>query len=296
MIMTKEEQTKEQEKIEETPIVEEEEKIETPDAPAEEISKESLIAEEEVSEKDVKQIVNKKKSESDFDVEKWTPKTELGRKVKSGEIKELDDIFDKGMKILEPEIVDALLPNAEIDLLLIGQSKGKFGGGQRRVFKQTQKKTKEGNKPSFSTYAVIGNRNGFIGIGYGKSRETVPAREKAFRQAKLNLIRIRRGSGSWESAKGNPDSVPYKVFGKCGSVEVTIMPAPPGTGLCIEKECAKMLELAGIKDVWSKTKGKTTTKINHVQACFAALKKLMTTKVRESDIEKLNMATGKVFE
>lgn len=252
------------------------------------------IADEEISEKEAKQI--KKKVTTEFDPEKWKPKTELGKKVKSGEITNIDQILDKGLKILEPEIVDMLLPDAEIDLLLIGQSKGKFGGGQRRVFKQTQKKTNEGNKPSFATFAVIGNRNGYIGIGYGKSRETVPAREKAFRRAKLNVIKIRRGCGSWECGCGNPHSIPCKVTGKVGSVEVTLIPAPNGTGLCIEKECAKMLELAGIKDVWSKTKGKTTTKLNHVQACFEALKMLITTKIRAQDSEKIGTVDGKVVD
>ncbi|MFP4111642.1 MAG: 30S ribosomal protein S5 [Candidatus Woesearchaeota archaeon] len=226
-------------------------------------------------------------------MDSWTPKTEIGKGVKSGKITDIDQILDKGLKILEPEIIDVLMPGADIDLLLIGQSKGKFGGGQRRVFKQTQKKTNEGNKPSFATCAVIGNRNGYIGIGYGKSRETVPAREKAFRQSKLNVIKIRRGSGSWESGGGNPDSIPFKVTGKTGSVEVTLIPAPIGTGLCIEKECAKMLELAGIKDVWSKTKGKTKTKLNHVKACFEALKKLMSTRVKPEDKERLNIVDGK---
>jgi hypothetical protein len=82
----------------------------------------------------------------------------------------------------------------ETDLISIGQSKGKFGGGQRRVFKQTQKKTPEGNKPKFATYAVIGNRNGLIGVGYGKAKETVPAREKSFRSARMNIIKIKKNS------------------------------------------------------------------------------------------------------
>ncbi len=51
--------------------------------------------------------------------------------------------------------------------------------GSRRVFRQTQKKTKEGNKPKFSTYAVVGNKDGYVGLGFGKAKETVPAREKA---------------------------------------------------------------------------------------------------------------------
>lgn len=273
--------------------LQENEPIETPEKPAEEME-EAPIADEDMSEKEAQRI--KKEKEFLAKTEGWEPKTDLGKKVKAGEITDIDQILDKGLKILEPEVVDVLLPNADIDLLLIGQSKGKFGGGQRRVFKQTQKKTNEGNKPSFATFAVVGDRNGYVGVGYGKSRETVPAREKAFRQAKLNLIKIRRGCGSWECGCGNPHSIPYKVTGKTGSVEVTLIPAPNGTGLCIEKECAKMLELAGIKDIWSTTKGKTTTKINNVKACFEALKKLMNTKIKADQIEKVGMVEGKILD
>jgi small subunit ribosomal protein S5 len=288
-------------KEKETQKIEEEQKVEPSEVPAiveepaaEEIVKaeEIPIAEEEVTEKEVAVI----KKITEFDISKWTPKTELGRKIKAGEITDIDQVLDSGVRVLEPEIIDALLQNAEIDLLLIGQSKGKFGGGQRRVFKQTQKKTNEGNKPSFATCAMIGNRNGYIGMGYGKSRETVPAREKAFRQAKLNVIKIRRGCGSWECGCGKAHSIPYKVSGKVGSVIVTLMPAPNGTGLCVEKECAKILALAGIKDVWSKTSGQTTTKLNHVKACFEALKSLTATKVRAQDIKNTGIVEGKVVE
>ena len=80
--------------------------------------------------RDVKREPEKKK----LDVDAWKPKSSMGRKVKSGEIKDIDEILDKGQKILESEIVDILLPELNTDLLLIGQSKGKFGGGQKRVF------------------------------------------------------------------------------------------------------------------------------------------------------------------
>ena len=213
--------------------------------------------------------------------ESWNPKTSLGVKVKKNEITNLNDILDKRLRILEPEIIDLLLPNLTTDLLLIGQSKGKFGGGQRRVFKQTQKKTQEGNKPKFATYAIVGNNDGYVGGGYGKSKETVPAREKAIRNAKLNIIKISRGCGSWQCGCKLPHSIPFKIEGKCGSVKITIMPAPRGTGLCIERECQKILRIAGIKDVWSKTLGQTKTKINLVNACFDALKKLIETKVQQ---------------
>lgn len=224
----------------------------------------------------------------------WTPKTELGRKVKEGIITDIDEILDSGRKILEPEIVDVLLPNLETDLLLIGQSKGKFGGGARRVFKQTQKKSREGNKPKFATYAVAGNKNGYVGVGYGKAKETVPAREKALRNAKLNIIKIARGCGSWDCGCGTPHSIPFEVHGKCGSSQLTLLSAPRGKGLIVEKECKKILELAGVKDVWSKTKGQTKTKINLINACFEALKRTVSTRVTSTYIEENSVAYGKV--
>ena len=224
----------------------------------------------------------------------WTPKTVLGKKVKNGEIMDINTIFDSGYTIREAAIVDALLPMLESDMLMIGQSRGKFGGGQRRAFKQTQRKTKEGNKPSFATMAIVGNRNGFVGLGYGKSKETVPAREKAIRNAKLNLFKIARGCGSWECGCRTPHSIPYMVQGKTGSVSITLMPAPKGKGLVVEPEVAKMLRLAGIKDVWSRTGGQTGTKINLAFATEIALRNLMKMKVTSDIIEKTNMTEGMI--
>lgn len=227
-----------------------------------------------------------------FEKESWQPKTEMGLKVKAGEINNIEEILDSGKKIMEVEIVDMLVPGLESDLLMIGQSKGKFGGGKRRIFKQTQKKTCEGNKPKFSTIAVVGNKNGIVGLGYGKSKETVPAREKAFRNAKLNIIKIRRGCGSWQCSCKESHTIPFKVEGKCGSAKMILMPAPKGTGLCIENECKKILKLAGIKDVWSQTSGQTGTKTNLVFACLDALMELMKTKIKHDDIEHLNIIEG----
>ncbi len=224
----------------------------------------------------------------------WKPKTALGKMVKEGVISDIDEIFNKGYRIMEPEIVNTLVPNLEEDLLLIGQAKGKFGGGQRRIFKQTQKKTQEGNKIHFKVCAVVGNRNGYVGIGMGKSKETVPARDKAKRIARLNLIRIRRGCGSWESGAVEPNTIPFAVEGRCGSVRIKLMPAPKGKGLCIEKECAKVLALAGIKDIWSKTEGQTGTKPNLISALIDALKKLTEVKVRPEHLAKLAIVEGKL--
>ena len=223
------------------------------------------------------------------DTSQWKPKTELGKQVKTGLISDIDQILVTGKKILETPIIDVLIPELETDLLLVGQSKGKFGGGQRRVFRQTQKKTKEGNKPSFATYAVVGDRKGHIGVGYGKSRETVPAREKAFSKAKLNIIKIRRGCGSWQCTCKEPHSIPFKVEGKCGSVIVKFMPAPKGTGLVAASELAKILKLAGVNDIWCKTFGKTTSRLNLIKAAFSALKQLTEMKIQSQHISELNI-------
>jgi small subunit ribosomal protein S5 len=229
----------------------------------------------------------------EFNIEAWKPKTSLGVSVKNKEITEIDSVLGAGTRILETQIVDALL-KLEAEFLLIGQAKGKFGGGQRRMFKSTQKKTMEGNKPKFSALAVIGDRNGHVGLGLGGAKETVPAREKAMRQAKLNVFMIRRGCGSWQCNCQTPHSIPFTVEGKCGSVVVRIMPAPKGKGLCIEKECAKVLALAGVKDVWSKSFGQTRDKVNMIKACEDALRQLSAMKTASHDTTRFAIAEGTI--
>ena len=131
------------------------------------------------------QILSRRESRAAMEEERqkealaaWVPKTELGRLVKSGKIKNIDEIILRHKKIVESEIVDSLL-KLESDLLSIGQSKGKFGGGKRRAWRQTQKKTMEGNVTSFSCMAVVGDKKGHVGVGMGKAKETLPSRAKA---------------------------------------------------------------------------------------------------------------------
>ncbi len=206
------------------------------------------------------------------DTGSWAPKTQLGKEVKNKQIKNIDEILAGRRKILEPEIVDSLI-NVESDLLLVGQSKGKFGGGKRRAWRQTQKKTMEGNVLTFSSMAVIGDKNGHVGIGLGKSKETLPSREKAKRSAKLNIIKVIRGCGHFDCACNEQHSIPFSVEGRCGSVRIKLIPAPQGTGLVIGDECKKILRLAGIRDIYSSTKGQVRTTINAARACIAALEK-----------------------
>ncbi len=204
----------------------------------------------------------------------WIPKTSLGKAVKAGHEKNFDAILSSGRKILEPEIIDTLL-RLESDLLLVGQAKGKFGGGKRRAWRQTQKKTMEGNVVTFSAMAVVGDKKGHVGIGYGKSKETLPARAKSVRQAKLNVIHIEVGYESPEEKKlgADPHTVPFIVEGKCGSVRLKLIPAPRGTGLVVGNEVKKILRLAGIKDVYGVSRGQTRTTFNVAKACIDALRK-----------------------
>lgn len=248
---------------------------------AEKIEEIKEILPEEILPEEVKEIEEEKVEEIKAEGVKeegkvWKAKTKLGKLVKEGKIKDIDEIFDKSMRIMEEGIVDALLP-LQIEFIAIGQSKGKFGGGKKRIWRQTQKKTAEGNVPSFACMAAVGDGKGHVGLGYGKARETLPAREKAIRDAKLNIIKIKRGCGSFDCACNEEHSIPFTVKGKSGSAKIILKPAPKGTGLAIEDECKKVLRLAGINDIYSKTFGQTRTKFNLVRACFKALEK--TTKI-----------------
>lgn len=228
----------------------------------------------EVSKETDKGIEKKEKEEvrEERGVAGWEPRTKLGADVKSGKIKEIDEILNSERKILESEMVDFLL-DLKSDLISVGQSKGKFGGGKRRAWRQTQRKTQEGNIPTFSAVAVIGDENGHVGIGAGRATETLPAREKALRKSKLNIIKVKRTCGAFECSCSENHTIPFEVRGKSGSIRVILTPAPQGTGLAAGNEIKKVLKLAGIKDIYSKTFGQKRTSFNLVKACIDALKK-----------------------
>lgn len=222
----------------------------------------------------------------------WTPKTVLGKEVLSGKYTTMRDVILSGKPIMEEEITDHLIPNLSTEFINVGQAKGKFGGGKRKTSKPTQKKTREGNQMSFSMIVVSGDKDGIVGLGFGKARETVPSREKAIKNTKKNLVMIRRGCGDWGCFCGTAHSIPFAVTGKSGSVTVKLMPAPKGTGLVVESELKKMFELAGIKDVWSKTYGQTKNKINLMKAGLDALKNLQTVKLTPQTAEGRGIKDG----
>jgi len=190
-------------------------------------------------------------------LETWEPRTFVGRMVKEGKITSIDEIFKRNLPILEPEIVDILLPGLEHEVLEV------------RI---VQKMTDAGRITRFRAAVVVGNREGYVGLGKGKARQFRFAIEKAIRNAKLNIIPIRRGCGSWECTCSEPHSVPFTVRGKSGSVEVVLKPAPKGTGLVAGDTAKKILRLAGIQDVWTFTKGETRTSYNFARATYLALR------------------------
>jgi small subunit ribosomal protein S5 len=224
----------------------------------------------------------------------WVPKTELGRKVLNGEIQSLEEVFLKGYRIMEPEIVDILLPNLKVEVFLIGGSSGKGGGIRRVPVRRTTRMHKSGRRHKISMMVAVGNEDGWVGIGMGtapmgKQRE---AYEKAVRDAKKNIIPVMRGCGSWECRCGDPHSIPFTTFGKCGSVRVKLMPAPRGLGLCAPDEIKKLLRLAGIKDIWMKSRGDARTRINFVKAVFDALKALNRFRLPEEFKERAGITMG----
>src|SRR5690606_32161109 len=113
----------------------------------------------------------------------------------------------------EPEIVDILLPELKDEVLDLNM---------------VQRMTDSGRRVRFAVTCAVGNGDGFIGLGRAKGKEVGPTIRKAIDNAKLNMIEIKRGCGSWECGCGTAHSLPMTVVGKCGSVEVTLRSAPRG--------------------------------------------------------------------
>lgn len=209
----------------------------------------------------------------------WVPKTRLGRKVLDGEIKTMSDALRSDLPLREPEIVDILLPGLEDEVLDVNM---------------VQRMTDSGRRVNFLVVVVVGNGDGFVGLGMNKGREVGPSIRKAIQTAKLNLLEIKRGCGSWECGCGGPHSLPFQVKGKAGSVEVTFKPAPRGIARAVAKVPKHILRLAGVDDVWGFSKGHTKTTVNYALASFDALMQTARTKVTKRQVEELHIVTGPI--
>ncbi len=225
----------------------------------------------------------------------WVPQTKLGKDVVDGKVGSIEEIFKEGKKIMEPEIVDILLPGLDHELILIGGSPGKGGGIRRTPAKRTAKMHKSGRKYKMTAFAVIGNKNGYAGFGKGQATGSGAFRtaiQKSIKNSKLNIIPIRRGCGSWECECASPHSIPMEIEGKSGSVRFKLKPAPRGAGLVVSDEVKKFLELAGIKDCWGKTFGETRTRVNLIKAVYNAFQNLNRIKMKEKFKEKTGTKIG----
>jgi small subunit ribosomal protein S5 len=205
---------------------------------------------------------------------KWIPKTRLGREVFEKKINDIDEILKSGSTIKESEIVDSLVPNLKNELILIGGRTGKGGGIQRIPVKITATMHKSGRRFTTNAFVVVGNEDGLVGIAKGSAVESRDSIEKSIKKAKLNIMRIKRGCGHWECSCGQNHTIPFKTEGHSGSVRVLLMPAPKGVGLVADDSSKKIFRLAGIKDIWVKTFGNTSARINLISAIADALKKL----------------------
>jgi len=195
----------------------------------------------------------------------WAPQTRLGKLVKEGQVTTMSEAIESGLPIRESQIVDALLPEIRDEVLDINM---------------VQRMTDSGRRVKFRATVIVGNGDGFIGIGEGKDVQVGIAIRKAIDNAKMHVVGIKRGCGSWECGCGLGHTVPFSVQGKAGSVKVELKPAPRGLGLASGGTARKVLEIAGIKDVWARAEGETRTTLNFAKATYNALIKTTTMKVK----------------
>jgi small subunit ribosomal protein S5 len=211
--------------------------------------------------------------------EEWTPKTRLGELVMKGEVTSMSQAIKSGLVLKEVEIVDMLLPDLEDEVIDVNM---------------VQRMTDSGRRTKFRVVVVVGNKNGFVGLGQTKSKEVGIGIRKAAERAKLNLIEIKRGCGSWECGCGTPHTLPFRVDGKCGSVRITLKPAPRGVGLAVGNVAKIVLRLAGIEDGWGFTQGSTRTTLNYAKAVFDALKNTTIYKIPKEYKKELNIVSGAI--
>src|SRR5690606_16008465 len=122
---------------------------------------------------------------------------------------------------------------------------------------------KGGRRFSFNALSVVGNRAGLVGLGYAKAKEVPNAVEKSVKEGKKRLMRVVRDGST----------IPHMVEGRLCATKVRLVPAAPGTGVIAGRSVRKVVELAGIKDLLTKTYG-STNPMNVVKATMDALSRL----------------------
>lgn len=189
--------------------------------------------------------------------EKWVPCTKLGRLVQQNKIRSLERIYLFSLPIKEQQIVEHFLgPSLHDEVMKI---------------MPVQKQTRAGQRTRFKAFVCVGDYNGHLGLGVKCAKEVASAIRGAITVAKMNTVPVRRGY--WGNPIGKPHTVPAKLTGKCGSVLVRLIPAPKGAGVVASPVPKKVLQMAGIEDVYTATRGHTRTLGNFVKATYYAVKK-----------------------
>ena len=130
---------------------------------------------------------------------------------------------------------------------------------------RTAKVMKGGRRFHFSAIVVSGNRDGIAGYGFGKANDVPGAVEKATRTAHRSLMRFKVEEGT----------IPHPVHGRFGASKVILIPAVPGTGIIAGACVRAVVEVAGVRNLLSKSFGRNNP-VNLVKATFDALSKLRT--------------------
>jgi len=129
--------------------------------------------------------------------------------------------------------------------------------------RRTTKVTKGGKNLSFRVLAVVGNRDGKVGVGVGKAREVPDAIRKALVSARKNVIEVPVVKGT----------IPHEVVGKQDAAKILMKPAAPGTGIIANGTVRAILELAGVQNVLTKAMG-STNPVVMAQATINGIKNL----------------------
>ncbi|MBM7559932.1 small subunit ribosomal protein S5 [Marinitoga litoralis] len=148
--------------------------------------------------------------------------------------------------------------------------------------RRVTKVTTGGKNISFRVVAVVGNRNGKVGVGSGNAREVPQAIRKAIQDAKKNVIEVPIKNGT----------IPHEVFGRQDASKVLLKPAGPGTGIIASAAVRAVVELAGVHNILSKALGSTTA-INLSKATLNGLKELKSPK---EYAELRDLSVAKVFQ
>ena len=174
-----------------------------------------------------------------------------------GKIKSLESIYLFSLPIKEYQIVDHFLGPALKDEVM--------------KIMPVQKQTRAGQRTRFKAFVAVGDYDGHVGLGVKCAKEVATAIRGAIIDAKMSVVPVRRGY--WGNKIGKPHTVPTKLQGKCGSVCVRLVPAPRGAGIVAARVPKKLLQMSGVSDVYTCSRGSTKTLGNFVMATFNAIAK-----------------------